>query len=175
MVDLEGKDSMKSMSSMGSIQSPTSTMGSPPLGSPTITASMGPSSVSSLGGTGGHFRMNSPSPMQSPTLSSMSASDDIKPVILAPSPLSIPLHPLSGSMHGGGMMPDQSPPMTPGSINFSQANTMEYTVVKDAKAFSRGSQERSNLHMSCERSCIVDKRQRTDVSTCRYQNALRWV
>ncbi|XP_071820865.1 retinoic acid receptor RXR-alpha-B-like isoform X3 [Apostichopus japonicus] len=116
------RDSMKSMSSMGSIQSPTSTMGSPPLGSPTITASMGPSSVSSLGGTGGHFRMNSPSPMQSPTLSSMSASDDIKPVILAPSPLSIPLHPLSGSMHGGGMMPDQSPPMTPGSINFSQVS-----------------------------------------------------
>lgn len=82
--------------------------------------------------------MNSPSPMQSPTLSSMSTSDDIKPVILTPSPLSIPVG-IPGGMHGS-MMPDQSPPMTPGSINFSQ--------VSQSNAVSPGSLPGTSLQKS---------------------------
>ena len=88
-----------SINSISSIQSPTSTMGSPPpmsnsrnMGSPPLITSPSIHSHSSM--------MHSPA-MQSPTLSSMgsvsslSSQEDIKPMI---GPSGIPTHPMSQSM-----------------------------------------------------------------------------
>ncbi|XP_022085088.1 retinoic acid receptor RXR-alpha-B-like isoform X2 [Acanthaster planci] len=186
-----------SMGSISSIQSPTSTMGSPPpmsnsrsMGSPPLITSPPPLHA----GSGG--MLHSPA-MQSPTLSSMGGSgvssvssqqEDIKPLI---GPSGIPTHPVPGSMMSHiSLSPSSmlsqgahSPLGMPGSslnkgicaVCGDRASGKHYGVYscEGCKGFFKRT-VRKELTYSCrdDRNCIVDKRQRNRCQYCRYQKCI---